>query len=90
MPACVYGYEITIDYLVYSDYRNWIDQTMGVPIMDPDVPEYFYAINAVAQAALLLTVAVGLALAVQRTALTGQERATTWIALMATLVICSA
>jgi hypothetical protein len=55
--------------------------------MDPDVPEYFYAINAVAQAALLLTVAVGLALAVQRTALTGQQRATTWIALMATLVI---
>ena len=41
--------------------------------MDPDVPQYFYAINAVAQAALLLTLAVGLALAVQRTALTGRR-----------------
>ena len=52
--------------------------------MDPDVPEYFHAINAVAQATLLLTVAIGLALAGQRTALTGQQSATTRIALMAT------
>ena len=55
--------------------------------MNPDVPQYFYAINAVAQAALLLTLAVGLALAVQRTALTSPQKSATWIALMATLVI---
>jgi|JRHI01.1.fsa_nt_gi hypothetical protein len=55
--------------------------------MDPDVPHYFYAINAVAQAALLLTLAVGLALAVQRTALTAPQKSATWIAIMATLVI---
>jgi hypothetical protein len=55
--------------------------------MNPDVPQYFYAINAVAQAALLLTLAVGLALAVQRTALTAPQKSATWIALMATLVI---
>jgi hypothetical protein len=55
--------------------------------MNPDVPQYFYAINVVAQAALLLTLAVGLALAVQRTALTAPQRSATWIALMATLVI---
>jgi len=55
--------------------------------MDPDVPHYFYAINLLAQAGLLLTLAIGLALAVQRTELTAHQKAATWIAIMATLVI---
>jgi hypothetical protein len=55
--------------------------------MDPDVPHYFYAINLLAQSSLLLTLAIGLALVVRRTALTAQQKAATWMAIMATLVV---